>query len=100
LLKGDRVLNDAMRAEMLQPSLLGTPPSRYGLGINIRAIEQSGETVYSHSGKDPGYQSKMLYVESKDTVITLCASGSFGDYDETVEQLLLEIFTLLEDLQT
>ncbi|MBT3029528.1 MAG: beta-lactamase family protein [Candidatus Thiodiazotropha sp. (ex Lucina pensylvanica)] len=100
LLKSDRVLNDAMRSEMLQPSLLGTPPSSYGLGINVRAIEQSGETVYSHSGKDPGYQSKMLYVESKDTVITLCASGSFGDYDETVEQLLLEIFSLLEDLQT
>ncbi|MEW8506080.1 MAG: serine hydrolase domain-containing protein [Candidatus Thiodiazotropha sp.] len=100
LLKSDRVLNDAMRSEMLQPSLLGTPPSSYGLGINIRVIEQSGETVYSHSGKDPGYQTKMLFVEGKDTVITLCASGSFGDYDETVEQLLLEIFTLLEELQT
>ncbi|MES9825293.1 MAG: serine hydrolase domain-containing protein [Candidatus Thiodiazotropha endolucinida] len=100
LLTSDLVLNDSMRSEMLQPSLLGVPPSSYGLGINIREIEQSGETVYSHSGKDPGYQTKMLYVESKDTVITLCASGSFGTYDETVEQLLLEIFTLLEELQS
>ncbi|MES9969674.1 MAG: serine hydrolase domain-containing protein [Candidatus Thiodiazotropha sp.] len=99
LLKSDLVLNDSMRSEMLQPSLLGTPPSSYGLGIKIREIEQSGETIYSHSGKDPGYQTKMLFVESKDTVITLCASGSFGEYDETVEQLLLEIFTLLEALQ-
>ena len=88
LLTSDLVLNDSMRSEMLQPSLLGTPPSSYGLGINIREIEQSGETVYSHSGKDPGYQTKMLYVESKDTVITLCASGSFGAYDETEIGLL------------
>ncbi|MBT3048099.1 MAG: serine hydrolase domain-containing protein [Candidatus Thiodiazotropha sp.] len=100
LLTSDLILDDAMRAEMLQPSLLGTPPSSYGLGINIRRIEQNGETVYSHSGKDPGYQTKMLFVESRDTVITLCASGSFGEYDEIVEQLLLEIFTLLEELQT
>ncbi|PVV05695.1 MAG: hypothetical protein B6D77_18440 [gamma proteobacterium symbiont of Ctena orbiculata] len=100
LLTSDLALNDSMRSEMLQPSLLGTPPSSYGLGINIREIEQSGETIYSHSGKDPGYQTKMLYLESKDTVITLCASGSFGAYDETVEQLLLEIFTLLEELQS
>jgi D-alanyl-D-alanine carboxypeptidase len=99
LLKSDLVLNDSMRSEMLQPSLLGTPPSSYGLGINIREIEQSGETIYSHSGKDPGYQTEMLYFENKDTVITLCASGSFGDYDETVQELLLEIFTLLEELQ-
>jgi CubicO group peptidase (beta-lactamase class C family) len=100
LLNTDLVLDDTMCAEMLKPSLLGTPPSSYGLGINIREIEHSGETLYSHSGKDPGFQTKMLYVESKDTVIALCAKASFGEYDEIMEQVLLEIFTLLENLQS
>lgn len=30
----------------------------------------------------------------------LCASGSFGDYDVLFQDLLMGIFTLLEDLQT
>ncbi|MCU7828869.1 MAG: beta-lactamase family protein [Candidatus Thiodiazotropha sp. (ex Myrtea sp. 'scaly one' KF741663)] len=99
LMQSDLVLNDQLRQEMLEASGLGTPPSTYGLGINIRTIEQSGELIYSHSGKDPGYQTEMLYLEGKDTVITLCASGSFGEYDEIAQALLLDIFTLLADLQ-
>lgn len=99
LMKSDLVLNDRMREEMFQPSGLGTPPSTYGLGINIRPVEQTGDLIYSHSGKDPGYQSEMLYLDGKDTVITLCASGSFGEYDQMVQALLMDIFTLLADLQ-
>ncbi|MCU7842528.1 MAG: beta-lactamase family protein [Candidatus Thiodiazotropha sp. (ex Monitilora ramsayi)] len=99
LMKSDLVLNDQMRQEMFQPSQLGTPPSTYGLGINIRPVEQTGDLIYSHSGKDPGYRTEMLYLDGKDTVITLCASGSFGEYDGMVQALLMDIFTLLADLQ-
>ncbi|MCU7877988.1 MAG: hypothetical protein KZQ84_14515, partial [Candidatus Thiodiazotropha sp. (ex Lucinoma borealis)] len=38
-------------------------------------------------------------VEGKDTVIVLCASGSFGNYDVLFQDLLMGIFSLLEDLQ-
>lgn len=99
LLTSNAVLDDAMRAEMLQPSLLGTPPSQYGLGISIRAIASNEEVIYSHNGKDPGYQAEMLYFENRETVITLCANGSFDNYDEIVQELMLEIYTLLEELQ-
>ncbi|MCU7875331.1 MAG: beta-lactamase family protein [Candidatus Thiodiazotropha sp. (ex Lucinoma borealis)] len=61
LLKSDLVLTDQMRAEMLQASKLGNPPSTYGLGINIDPISQNNDVIYTHSGKDPGYQAKMLY---------------------------------------
>jgi hypothetical protein len=98
-LTSDLVLNDIMRAEMLQPSLLGTPPSQYGLGISIRPVTGTNEVIYSHSGKDPGYQAEMLYFKEKETVITLCANGSFDDYDTITQELLLEILTLLEELQ-
>ena len=99
LLKSDKVLDDAMRQEMLQPSLLGTPPSHYGLGISIKPLLQASEVLYTHSGKDPGYQAEMLYFEEKETVITLCASGSFDEYDEIAQELMLTLFTLLEELQ-
>lgn len=99
LLTSNDVLDDAMRAEMLQPSLLGTPPSQYGLGISIKPIANTDEVIYTHSGKDPGYQAEMLYFQEKETVITLCASGSFENYDVAAQELMLEIFTLLEELQ-
>ncbi|MCM8854188.1 MAG: beta-lactamase family protein [Candidatus Thiodiazotropha sp.] len=99
LLKSDLVVTDQMREEMLQASKLGNPSSTYGLGININPIPQNSDVIYTHSGKDPGYQANMLYVEGKDTVIVLCASGSFGDYDVLYQELLMAIFTLLEDLQ-
>ncbi|MEW8380404.1 MAG: serine hydrolase domain-containing protein, partial [Candidatus Thiodiazotropha taylori] len=99
ILRTDLVLDDAMRAEMLQPSLLGAPASNYGLGIKITPIAGSDEVIYSHSGKDPGYQAEMLYFQEKDTVIILCANGSFDPYDTAAQELLLKIYQLLEDLQ-
>ncbi|MES9863560.1 MAG: serine hydrolase domain-containing protein [Candidatus Thiodiazotropha sp. LLP2] len=99
ILTSDAVLDDAMRAEMLQPSLLGTPPSLYGLGISIKPVANGEEVIYTHSGKDPGYQAEMLYFENKETVITLCANGSFDNYDVVAQELLTEIFYLLDELQ-
>lgn len=99
LITSDMILTDAMKAEMFQPSGLGTPASTYGLGINIRQIDTTGDLIFSHSGKDPGYQTEMIYIASKETVITICASGSFVDYDNLFQQLVLELFTLLEELQ-
>ncbi|MCU7921130.1 MAG: beta-lactamase family protein [Candidatus Thiodiazotropha sp. (ex Dulcina madagascariensis)] len=100
LLKTDKVLDDAMRTEMMTPSGLGNPPSTYGLGIDIIPVSATNTVIYTHGGKDPGYQATMLYIAGKDTVITICASGSFGDYDPVYEQLLPELFALLEELQT
>ncbi|MCG7939133.1 MAG: beta-lactamase family protein [Candidatus Thiodiazotropha lotti] len=99
ILRTDLVLDDAMRTEMLQPSMLGTPASNYGLGIKITPIAGSDEVIYSHSGKDPGYQAEMIYFQEKDTVITLCANGSFDPYDSVAQELLLKIYQLLEELQ-
>jgi D-alanyl-D-alanine carboxypeptidase len=99
ILKTDRVLDDTMRTEMLQASQLGTPASNYGLGIKITPITGTDEVIYSHSGKDPGYRAEMIYFQEKDTVITLCASGSFEPYDAITEELLLKIYQLLEALQ-
>ncbi|MEJ2622530.1 MAG: serine hydrolase [Candidatus Thiodiazotropha sp.] len=99
ILRTDIVLDDAMRAEMLQASGLGTPASKYGLGISVTPIAGSDEVIYSHSGKDPGYQAEMIYFQEKDTVITLCANGSFEPYDPIAQELLLTIYQLLEELQ-
>lgn len=99
VLTGDTVLNDAMRAELLTPPGVGNPPSTYGLGIHIVAGDAPGNFIYSHGGKNSGYQADYFHVTSAGKSITIawCVSAAFGDYGIWYDQFLQAVIEVLND---
>ena len=99
VLTSDSVLDASMRAELLTPSGVGSPPSIYGLGIEIVAGPTLGSFGYQHAGKNPGARADYLHMTSSSESITIawCASAAFGDYDAWYEGFVLSVLEVLDD---
>jgi hypothetical protein len=61
-------------------------------------LVEAGSPQPAFTGND-AMQAEMLYLKGKETVITLCANGSVDHYNTIVEELMSDIFALLEELQ-
>ncbi len=93
----DAVLDDAMRAEFLEPSAAGDPPSAVGLGIKVIQGETSDVVIFASGGRDPGARADVIHLQTPDQSITiaLCANAAFDEFDILYENLTQAVFDVL-----
>lgn len=101
LFNDDLLLGEAAVAQLLRPSMLGHPPSDYGLGIYVQRNPWGmGRTWYAHDGIDPGYQADMMYLPELDLAIAIAANASMGKAGFIYERLIQAVVrATLESLQ-
>lgn len=101
ILTGDMIIDNAMRAELLAPSNIGTPPSIAGLGIDIAPGVTAGSVVYFNQGQDAGSRAEFFHYASAESNLTivLTASASRGSYDILYEQFYDAVIEVLTDAE-
>lgn len=99
ILMGDAILDDAMRAELLTASGIGSPPSIAGLGIDIADGVTAGNVVYSTQGQDAGSRAEFFHYTLAGTSLTIAfsASASLGDYDILYQQFHDAVLEILNE---
>lgn len=101
ILTGDIIMDDAMRAELLTASGVGTPPSIAGLGIDIVPGATAGSATYIGQGQDAGSRAEFFHYTSTESSLTiaLTASASLGAYDSLYEQFYDAVLEVLTDAE-
>jgi len=91
------ILSESMRAEMMNVSKRGHPPSDYGMGIYVQRNPWGAGRTYSHDGIDPGYQADMMYFPDLDLTIVLAANASLGKANWIYEKLITAVVQVALD---
>lgn len=99
VLTTDDVLDDAMRAEMLETPPVGDPPSASALGIDVFVGAAPDIVDYWNAGRDAGSRSEFHHVSMSDSSVTIAfvASASLDDYEAQFQQIKQAIQSVLID---
>jgi D-alanyl-D-alanine carboxypeptidase len=97
ILTSDVVLDDTLRAEFLEPSAAGDPPSTVALGIEVIQGETPDVIIYASGGKDPGARADVIHLQTAEQSITiaLCASAAFDEFDILYDNFTQAVFEVL-----